>query len=92
MICNVDRASLEELLDEGISLAEIGRRFARHESTVAYWVQKYRLRAANWARHAGKGGLERADLEPLVQAGMSIAQIAESVGRSRATVRHWLMR
>jgi hypothetical protein len=34
----------------------------------------------------------REQLEPLVQAGMTIAQIAEAVGRSKATVRHWLAR
>ena len=27
----VDRASLEQLLDQGLSLAAIGRRFRRHE-------------------------------------------------------------
>jgi IS30 family transposase len=32
----MDRASLEQLLNQGLSLAEIGKRFGRHESTVAY--------------------------------------------------------
>jgi transposase-like protein len=31
-------------------------------------------------------------LEALIEADMSIAQIAAAVGRSKATVRHWLIR
>jgi transposase-like protein len=37
----MDRTSLEQLLGQGLSLAEIGRRFDLHESTVGYWVEKY---------------------------------------------------
>jgi len=88
----MDRASLEQLLGQGLSLAEIGRRFDRHEATVAYWVEKHGLQAANRDKHVAKGGLTREELEPLVETGMSIAQIAEAVGRSKATVRHWLIR
>jgi transposase len=88
----VDRASLEQLLDQGLSLAEIGRRFDLHEATVSYWAKKHGLEAANHAKHVSRGGIAREDLEPLIEAGMSIAQIAESVGRSKATVRHWLTR
>ena len=43
----MDRASLEKLLGEGLSLAEIGRRFGLHEATVGYWVQKHGLEAVN---------------------------------------------
>jgi transposase len=88
----MDRESLERLLKQGLSLAEIGRRFDRHESTVAYWAEKYGLDAANRAKHRPRGGLARAELEPLVEAGMSIAGIAERLDRSTATVRHWLRR
>ena len=41
---------------------------------------------------AAKGGLRREDLEPLVVLAELLNQIAESVGRSTATVRHWLGR
>jgi transposase len=88
----MDRASLEQLLDRGLSLAEIGRRFNRHESTVAYWVERHGLRAAKRGKHAARGGLERAELERLVDGGASIAQMAEALQRSKGTVRHWLMR
>jgi len=86
----MDRASLEKLLRQGLSLAEIGRRFDLHESTLGYWAHKHGLEAVNRARHAAKGGLTLEELEPLVAAGMSIAQIAKAVGRGKATVRYWL--
>jgi len=88
----MDRASLEQLLGQGLSLCQIARRFGLHESTVGYWVQKHGLRAVNHDKHAARGGLTRAKLEPLIDSGMTIAEVAESVGRSKATVRHWLTR
>ncbi|MGD0452648.1 MAG: helix-turn-helix domain-containing protein [Solirubrobacteraceae bacterium] len=88
----MDRASLEQLLGQGLSLAEIGRRFDLHEATVSYWVKKHGLEAANRDKHVARGGIARDDLEALVEAGMSIAQIADAVDRSKATVRHWLIR
>lgn len=92
MISCMDRASLEQFLGDGLSLAEIGQRVGRHEATVGYWIKKYGLEAANQGKHEAKGGLLREDLTRLVDAGMSIAQIADAVGRSKATVRHWLAR
>jgi transposase len=88
----MDRASPEQLLGQGLSLAEIGRRFDLHEATVSYWVKKHGLEAANRAKHVSRGGVAREDLEVLVEAGKSIAEIAEAVDRSKATVRHWLIR
>ena len=88
----MDRASLEQLLGQGLSLSEIGRRFDLHEATVGYWVKKHGLRAANRDEHAARGGIAREELETLVEAGMSIAQIAETLGLSKGTVRHWLRR
>jgi transposase len=86
----MDRGSLEQMLSQGLSLAEIGHRVGRHEATVSYWLKQYGLEAVNQGKHAAKGGLDRDDLVSLVAAGMSIAEIAEAVGRSKATVRHWL--
>jgi len=86
----MDRASLEQLLGQGLSLGAIGRRFDLHEATVSYWVKKHGLQAVNHRKHVAKGGTTRDELEPMVAARMSIAEIADSVGRSKATVRHWL--
>jgi transposase len=88
----MDRVSLEPMLGQGLSLAEIGRRFDRHEATVSYWLKKYGLEAVNQGKHAARGGIAKQDLETFVEADMSIAQIAEAVGCSKATVRHWLIR
>jgi transposase len=88
----MDRTSLEQLLGQGLSLAEIGRRFDLHEATVGYWVKKHGLEAASRAKHVSRGGIAREDLEVLVEAGKSIAEIAEAVERSKGTVRHWLIR
>lgn len=86
----MERASLEKLLGQGLSLAEIGRRFDRHEATVAYWVKKHGLAAANREKHLAKGGIDRDRLQKLASEGLSTAEIADAVGRSKSTVRHWL--
>jgi transposase len=86
----MERAVLKQLLDEGLSLAEIGRRVELHESTVGYWVQRHGLLAYNHGKYAAKGALAKAELETMIAGGMSIAQIAPRVDRSKATVRHWL--
>jgi transposase len=81
----MDRTSLEFFLRRGMSLAAIGRRLGRHEATVAYWVHKHGLEAVNRDRHLARGGIRREDLERLVEAGASIAEIAATVERSKAT-------
>jgi transposase len=78
------------MLEQGLSLAEIGRKLDLHESTVSYWLRKHGLEATHRAKHAARGGLSRAELEPMVEAGMSASQIADLVGLSKTTVRHWL--
>jgi transposase len=86
----MDRILLEELLGEGMSLAEIGRRHGRHESTVAYWVVKHGLEAAGRQKHAPRGAPSATLLESLVETGLSTQQIAEQLGVTRTTVRKWL--
>ena len=86
----VDRALLEQYLEEGLSLAAIGQRQGRHESTVAYWMAKHGLAANGRARHAAKGAVGRQQLEELVRKGLSSTQIAELLGRTPTTIRYWL--
>ena len=86
----MDKQSLELLLAQGESIERIARRFSKDPSTVAYWVKKHGLKSRHADRHAAKGGLERERLEGLVKAGMTIAEIAAEVGRSKSTVRHWM--
>jgi transposase len=88
----MDRDALQLLLAQGVSVEQIGRRFGRHPSTVSYWMRKHGLQAPNRAKHAGKGGIDRAELEAAVAVGLSIGEIAQRFGRSKGTVRHWLGR
>ena len=87
----MDRAHLEAMLSQNHSLAEIGKRVGLHEATVGYWVKKYDLKAVHKTRHAARGTIARERLERLIEAGLSIAQIALETNRSKATVRHWLI-
>jgi transposase len=88
----VDRDSLALLLAQGHSLAEIGRRFGRDESTVGYWVKKHGLRAVNVEKHAARGGVEKERLAALVDEGLSIRAISERTGLAPTSVRHWIRR
>jgi transposase len=88
----MDQESLQSLLDQGLSVERIGQRFGKDPSTVAYWMKKYGLVSPYREKHAAKGGLGRSELEALVDQGLTIAEIAESVGLSKTAVRHWLQR
>lgn len=88
----MDRVELTQMLEEGLSLAEIGARVGRDPSTVSYWVKKHRLALDRSAKFAPKGALAFDDLAPLVQAGLSVAAIARRLARSPSTVRYWLRR
>jgi transposase len=86
----VDEESLKLLLARGMSVEQIAKRFDRHASTVSYWMRRYGLEAPNRDKHAAKGGIARERLEELIGERKSIADIAEAVGLSKGTVRHWL--
>ena len=88
----MDKESLRLLLAQGVSVEKIAERFARHPSTVAYWMKKHGLEAPNREKHAAKDGIDREALETYVEAGMTIAEIAEAGGQSRTAVRYWLGR
>ena len=88
----MDGESLRLLLDQGVSVEQIAKRFGKHPSTVAYWMKKHGLEAPNRERHAAKGGIERERLEALVADGKTIAEIAQEVELSASTVRYWMMR
>jgi transposase len=86
----MERAWLEARLAEGRSIESIAKEVGKHPSTVAYWVKKHRLRSPHADRHVARGALDRDSLVRLVEQGLSSRQIAQEVGRSQATVRHWL--
>lgn len=86
----MNRESLRVLLEQGESVQRIAARFRRHPSTVAYWIAQHGLEANGHAKHAPRGALERARLQRLIDDGLSIAEIAVAVDRSKGTVRHWM--
>jgi transposase len=88
----MDKRFLEECLAKGMSLEAIGELTGKHPSTVGYWLQKFGLKANGAARHASKGGVTRAELEPLIEEGLTIERIAQRLGIGDTTVRHWLKR
>ena len=88
----MERADLQAFLEEGLSLEQIGRRVGKHPTTVSYWCKRHGLVPVNQARHAARGGIERATLEPLVEAGLSLREIGTALGVSLPTVRHWMRR
>jgi excisionase family DNA binding protein len=88
----VDAEILESYLRRGLSLEAIGRLTGRHPTTVGYWVKRHGLAAVHRDRHAPKGGIERETLAALVDQGLSTREIAEQLGLSHSTVRHWLRR
>jgi transposase len=88
----MDKGFLEDCLARGMSLETIGKVAGKHPSTVSYWLQKYGLTANGATQHAPKGGLSRAELEPLVCEGLTIEQIAQRMGIGDTTARHWLKR
>ena len=88
----MDRNLLASYLKAGLSLPQIGALENRDPSTVGYWVAKHGLRANGRERFAPRGGLTRGDLEPLVEGGQSVAEMARRLDRSGSTVRYWLKR
>lgn len=88
----MDRETLAALLAEGRSIESIARETGRAASTIAYWVNKHGLSSQHAARHASRGGIERAELETLIAEGLSIRAMAASLGVSYTTVRHWMAR
>ncbi len=86
----MDRDQLEGWLERGLSLTEIGALTNRDPSTVGYWLQKYGLTANGKAKYAPRGGLRRDQLEPLVERGLTVRQMADELDRSQSTIRHWV--
>lgn len=88
----MDMRFLEDCLAKGMSLEAIGKLAGKHPSTVSYWLGKHGLEAVGKGRHAPKGGVDQARLRELVEEGASLRQIADKLGVSFTTVRHWVGR
>jgi transposase len=84
----MEKEFLEECLTDGLSLESIGKRVGKHESTVGYWMKKYRLAAVGRAAHAPNGKINPARLRTLVEEGVSIERMADEFGAGRSTIRY----
>ncbi len=79
-------------MEAGRSIEAIAREVGRDGSTVSYWVRKFGLQSQHAARHASRGGIDREHLERLIEVRGTTRSIAEELGVSQSTVRHWLKR
>lgn len=86
----MEKAWLPSQLESGRSFEAIGREVDKHPSTVAYWANKHGLASTLAAKHAAGGGIDRDKLAALIADGLSSRAIADRLGRSQTTVRHWL--
>ncbi|MGN6255219.1 MAG: helix-turn-helix domain-containing protein [Solirubrobacterales bacterium] len=59
-------------------------------SSLSYWLKKHGLEAARAEKHAAKRGIAKEDLERLLEAGLSLREIAQRMDRSFTTIRHWM--
>jgi excisionase family DNA binding protein len=92
-ISHVEKRFLEECLAKGMSLEAIGGLAGKHPSTVSYWLHKFGLQAHGARGHRPKkSGLARDELEPLVEKGLTIEEIARQLGVGDTTTRNWLRR
>jgi transposase-like protein len=88
----MDERWLRSQLESGRSIEAIAREVGRDPSTVAYWVNKYRLASQFAARHRNRGPLTREELARLVEEGLTIEEMASRLDRGFSTVRYWLRR
>jgi DNA-binding transcriptional ArsR family regulator len=88
----MDAGVLEGYLRKGLSLAKIGELTGRDPSTVGYWLKRHGLAAVHRDRHAPKGGIDKPTLAALIAEDLTTREIAERLGFSQSTVRHWLRR
>jgi hypothetical protein len=86
----MDRAGLEQLLGQGLSLDAMAEKVGRSPSTVAYWLRRHGLRANGSERFKARPTVDVDRLRALVGAGLSVPQIAEAVERTPGVVRRAL--
>jgi hypothetical protein len=86
----MERDWLAAQLEAGRSYEAIAREAGCSASKVAYWASKHGLTSAHTTRHAAKGPIDEDLLRALVASHFSIREIAETMERSAASIRHWL--
>jgi len=88
----MDRALLESLLAERLTLKQMGERVGKDATTVGYWLKKHGLKATHHDRFAPKRGLDREALESLLGDDLAIPEVARRLSVRVSTVRYWMRR
>jgi transposase-like protein len=88
----MDREWLARRLEAGASYEALARELGCSASKVSYWAAKHGLTSAHTRRHAARGGIDEQLLRQMVSGHFSIRDIAETMDRSAATIRHHLAR
>jgi transposase-like protein/DNA-directed RNA polymerase subunit RPC12/RpoP len=88
----MEKAWLAARLAEGRSFESLARELGCHPSTVSYWARKHGLGSSHAARHTGRGGIDQRLLREIVACELPVRDMAEALGCSPTTVRHWLRR
>ena len=83
---------LESLLNEGLTLAQMAERLGKAKTTVSYWMDFHRLEPLNRATHSRPRHIDRERLGRLVEAGLTVAQMAVELGITPLTVWRRLVR
>jgi hypothetical protein len=86
----MDKRFLEDCLAKGMSLPQISEIAGKPPGTVGYWIKKHGLQANGADKYAPRGGIVEEVLEIAVEDGLTIAEMAEELGRTVTTVRYWL--
>jgi hypothetical protein len=88
----MEKESLELLLERGFTIDQIAQRTGKAPSTVSYWIEAHRLQPVHRDTHARPLEVDRAGLERLVAAGRTVAEMAAELGVTTVTVRRRLAR
>jgi transposase len=81
---------LRSRLESGRSVESIAHEAGKHPSTVGYWVNKHGLVSQHAPKHAARGPIAREALEAMLAEGLTVRAMAERLGRSYTSIRHWL--
>lgn len=86
----MDKGYLEVKLSDGWSLKRIASEHGCSPGTVGYWVKRHGLEANGSRKFRPGKGLRREQLAPLVEAGLTLGQIATELRVGINTVRYWI--
>jgi len=89
----MDKALLKELVEKGLTQAEIGERVGRGKSTVAYWLRKYGLSTKN--EQIGYRTWDIDELEVAVASSETMSDILRKLelriaGGNYTTIKKWI--